>query len=123
MIDTEYYKLEIELTIIGAIILGIITFIFGGCTQIQFINISEEYVDYNIEYINTQDTINITDKNIIIYGDLNQPIYDNLLNEKVEIYNTRGVCIYTTNEKIDITLPKGIYLVKIGKLTQKIIVN
>ena len=119
----EYYKLEIKLTVIGAIILGIITFILGSCTQIQFINISEEYVDYNIEYINTQDTINITNKNIIIYGDLNKPIYDNLLNEKVEIYNTRGVCIYTTNEKIDITLPKGIYLVKIGKLTQKIIVN
>ena len=27
MIDMEYYKLEIELTIIGAIILGIITFV------------------------------------------------------------------------------------------------
>jgi len=27
MIDKEYYKFEIELTIIGAIILGIITFV------------------------------------------------------------------------------------------------
>lgn len=78
------------------IILGIIIFILGGCAQIQFINISEEYVDYNIEYINTQDTIKISDKTIVIYGDLNQPIYDNLFNEKIEIYNTMGVCIYTT---------------------------
>lgn len=40
--------------------------------------------------------VKINDKTIVIYGDLTQPIYDNLF-----------------NEKIDVTLPKWIYLVKI----------
>ena len=50
----------------------------------------------NVKYFTYLCGVKISDKTIVIYGDLNQPIYDNLF-----------------NEKIDVTLPKWIYLVKI----------
>lgn len=93
-----------------------------SCTQIQFINISDQEVGYNIEYINTPDTTNVINSSIVICEKENRAVYENPTHEKVAIYKTDGVCVYTTYERIDVTLPKGIYLVKIGKLTQKIII-
>jgi hypothetical protein len=83
---------------------------------------SEKQLDLNISQSITQDSLKVViTENRLIIENLTK---DNIL----EIYNIMGAKVYTrrlksgTNE-YHISLPKGYYIIKIGKFTKKIAIK
>ncbi len=83
---------------------------------------SEKQLDLNISQSITQDSLKVViTENRLIIENLTK---DNIL----EIYNIMGAKVYTrriksgTNE-YNISLPKGYYIIKIGKFTKKIAIK